>query len=91
MQALAAIPAGILADKLRRDVILRGSSIVGLLSIAVMIYALFYGNNNNHTFVLMAVGLAMWGLFTGAYLPPLQALFADSVQNGNRSQLETWK
>eukprot|EP00123_Amoebidium_parasiticum_P012836 comp21606_c0_seq1/m.30278 comp21606_c0_seq1/g.30278 ORF comp21606_c0_seq1/g.30278 comp21606_c0_seq1/m.30278 type:complete len:454 (-) comp21606_c0_seq1:584-1945(-) len=91
MQALAAIPAGFLADKIRRDTVLRGSSALGLVAIVLMLYALFWGGDSTHTFILMTVGLGMWGFFTGAYLPPLQSIFADSVPNGNRSNLETWR
>jgi len=68
---------------------------VKTLSIAMLLIALglFLANilDNTQTYIVITVGLGLWGAYTGAYLSPLSAIYADSVETGSRSELETYR
>ncbi len=70
-------PAGILADKIRRDIILKFSGILGIM--AMLILAL----SSNIIFIMIA--LFLWGAFQGFARPAFEAIIADSLPTGNRS------
>ena len=83
-QLLTSFPAGILADKYRRDSLLRASSIVG----AVAAVSTFIASRMENFFFL-GCALAMWGFFWGLSFGPISALFADSINDGDRSHYFT--
>ena len=110
-QLIAAFPAGYLADRFRRDKVLRYSSILGHFAIAAIFIALFWketshseSEENTTQFVLICIGLGkdiilailvslivllvaigLWGTYTGSSNAPLEALYADSTTDENRS------
>ncbi|KNC81356.1 hypothetical protein SARC_06316 [Sphaeroforma arctica JP610] len=92
-QALASIPASILADRYRRDIVLRWSGGIGALGIALTIVALLqpYGHNWYENFLMLCVGMAVFGVYMGMWSPPLYAIYADSIPSGQRSGYETWR
>lgn len=88
VKAFVAIPSGYLADKYKRSSMLKASSILGFISVAVITYALIKqltGSNNMLVYYLMCCGLSLRGAFAGAYNPAIIALFADSLPDGSRS------
>ncbi|GIL45087.1 hypothetical protein Vafri_2033 [Volvox africanus] len=85
--AAAAIPAGWLAIKHRRDSILKVMGLVAFAAIAITSAALVL--DVPYKYGLLCCGLALWGV-AQANAPVLDALFADSVPTGNRSKLYTW-
>lgn len=81
LQLVAAIPAGVLADRHRRDTVLRWGAAVGCAALCWMVYALL----SRPTVAVLAAGMALLGLYRGSYNSALEALFADSVQHGKSS------
>lgn len=79
-QLITSFPAGYVSDLYRRDSLLKLASIVGLLGIAVTVWASY---NENYRYLLAA--LAVWGCFWGIANTSLVALFADSIPEGQRS------
>lgn len=78
MQLLTSMPAGWLADKVRRDTVLRVGAGVGLTGGAALAYAVTFANST----VAVAFAMALCGAYRGFYNPSLEALFADSVERG---------
>ncbi|GAB4822716.1 hypothetical protein N2152v2_009762 [Parachlorella kessleri] len=85
-QLVAALPAGVLTDRHRRDTMLRVSALVGLLAGCLMAYTLLLNPGLRH----LCVAMAALGVYRGVYNPPLESIFADSVRAG-RSSLYTKK
>lgn len=74
---LVVFPAGTIADKVRRDLVLKGSFFVGLVALSLMSIA--------STLFLVVLALVFWGIFQGMVQPSLEAIFADSLPSGGRS------
>eukprot|EP00123_Amoebidium_parasiticum_P018179 comp24125_c0_seq1/m.43768 comp24125_c0_seq1/g.43768 ORF comp24125_c0_seq1/g.43768 comp24125_c0_seq1/m.43768 type:complete len:461 (-) comp24125_c0_seq1:210-1592(-) len=92
LQALAAIPAGLLADKYRRDTVLKGSAAIGLVGMVVTLAGLYqFFNNWYENYLLLTAGLGIFGLYMGAWSPPMYAIYADSVASGQRSKYEMYR
>ena len=83
-QLLSSFPAAVLADKYRRDTMLKISAVVGLLA-ATLTYAASMKQN----FLFLGVALAFWGFFWGISNTSILALFADSMNDGERSKYFT--
>jgi MFS family permease len=79
---LFVFPAGALADKFRRDIILKIATVFGLAGLIILIA----GNS----FTLILISMALWGLFNAMVRPSLESIFADSVESGYRSKLYSW-
>ncbi|NHJ85752.1 MAG: MFS transporter [Asgard group archaeon] len=79
---LFVFPAGFLADRFRRDTILKIAGVFGLTSLAF----LAFGNS----FVYIFVSLFLFGIFNAFTNPSIQAIFADSVTSGYRSRIYSW-
>ncbi|KAK9823877.1 hypothetical protein WJX72_006127 [[Myrmecia] bisecta] len=94
--ALSAIPAGRLADKTRRDTLLRFFGAVGIVSIVTLAAAVLVPNHTLHlgslalnsSYVLLCCGLALAGSTNGG-ASVSDALFADSIATGARSKYFT--
>jgi MFS family permease len=83
-QLLSGFPAGVLADKYRRDTLLKVSSAFGVIAATLTLIA----TQIDH-FILLGVALSCWGLFWGVSSTSLSALFADSISDGERSKYFT--
>jgi MFS family permease len=81
LQLVAALPAGYLADRHRRDTILRGGAAVGALAGALLAYALAVQPTQVW---LLAAAMAGLGCYRGVYNSALEAIFADSIETGRR-------
>ena len=79
---LFVFPAGFMADRFRRDVILKSATVIGIASMGFLIF----GNS----IIYILVSLLLWGLFNALVRPSLEALFADSVESGYRSKIYSW-
>lgn len=83
-QLLVSFPVGFLADRYRRDTMLKLASVVGMVAVTVTLLSLHLGS-----FSLLVVALAVWGIMWGITNTALSALFADSIPNGERSHYFT--
>ena len=79
---LVVLPAGYFADKFRRDIMLKIASIIGFISLFVLMFW------NSLTAIFISLGL--WGLFQGLNRPALESILADSTVSGNRSRMYSW-
>ncbi len=70
-------PAGIMADKYRRQNMLRVSAIVGIIAMITLAMA--------NSIMLILVAMLLWGAFQGLTRPAFESILADSLQSGNRS------
>jgi MFS family permease len=83
-QLVASFPAGYVADAYRRDTLLRASSVMGVTAIAATTAACWQEN-----YVYLVVALSIWGCCYGFANTTLSALFADSIQDGERAHYFT--
>jgi MFS family permease len=79
-QLFSSFPAGYLADKYRRDFMLKIGSAVGFIAAFCTFVAA-----RSESFILLGSALSIWGLFWGICNTTTTALFADSIPNGERS------
>ncbi|MHA1685971.1 MAG: MFS transporter [Candidatus Heimdallarchaeaceae archaeon] len=80
---LLVFPAGILADRVRRDLVLKIAALFGLISLGIMI---IFGDNIYWIFA----ALVFWGAFQGFNRPGLEAILADSIPTRRRSKVYVW-
>ena len=80
LQLVVSMPAGWLADRTRRDWVLRIGAIVGFCGFMALIMAMSVSWNSPIAAVVVA--MALLGSYRGIYNPALEALFADSVETG---------
>ena len=80
---LAALPAGWLADRYRRDYVLKGAAALGAMAAATLVATLLYQLPVQSLFG----ACALLGVYTGFNNAPLEALFADCIQRGKRHVL----
>ena len=85
---LTALPVGFLADKYSRARVIAGGGVIMLLAAGVTLYALF-DVGGGRAYVAICGAMALWGVGGGVVTGPVQALFADSVPRGERSQAYT--
>ena len=83
-QLVTSFPTGYLADRYRRDLLLRVASVVGLLAMASTLFAI----HKSH-YVALVIGLAVWGSYWGISNTAMSAIFADSIPTGERSKYFT--
>lgn len=79
-QLCTSIPTGILADKYRRDTLLKAGALVGIAAVASSLKASFqpgYG--------MLLIALLLWGIHWGIVNTSITALFSDSIPDGERS------
>ncbi|EFN59526.1 hypothetical protein CHLNCDRAFT_138179 [Chlorella variabilis] len=86
LQMLVALPAGYLADRHRRDTMLRAGAAVCAVAGAVLACALML----RPTVWMLGAAMALLGCYRGIYSAALEAIFADSIMQG-RSGLYTRK
>lgn len=79
---IVAIPAGVLADKLRRQTLLKSGGITGICACILLVITLLVQSMD-----MMYVSMFLWGAYRGVQSPALAALFADSLPTGKRSKL----
>ena len=79
-QMLAALPAGWLADKYRRDRVLKVAAVIGTLAGVSLAVTLVDALPIQALFGSMA----LLGCYTGFNNAPLEALFADCIPRGKR-------
>ena len=79
-QLITSFPSGVLADRHRRDSLLKVASGVGMMAIVATIGACY-----QQSYVFLAAALSIWGCFWGIANTSISALFADSIHDGDRS------
>ena len=80
LQLVAAVPAGLLTDKCRRDTVLRVAAGIGLVAGLALAFCLFF--TAPVWCFMIAMGLV--GAYKGFNNPAIESIFADSVQRGKR-------
>ena len=80
---IVVFPSGYLADRFRRDWMLRMAAIFGLVSAVILFFAT--------SLPMIFMALITWGMYQGITRPSLEALFADSVPSGDRSIMYSWR
>ncbi len=81
MLTIVVFPSGVMADRFRRDWMLRIASVIGITSVLILFFAV--------DLTQIIISLVFWGLYQGLTRPALEALFADSVPSGTRSWIYT--
>ena len=81
-------PSGYLADKYRRDTLIRVSVFFGILSQVTLLYGINLPiSSTNTVMTFLFIAQAFGGLGWGLSGPAAQALLADSIEPGNRSKI----
>lgn len=80
VQMLTALPTGVLADRHRRDTMLRAGAAVGAAAGGVLAAALLL----RPTVWVLGLAMALLGCYRGVYSAALEAIFADSIAQGRR-------
>lgn len=70
-------PAGFMADKYPRQVLLRIAAIVGIIAMLQLALA--------NSIFLILIAMLLWGAFQGIARPAFESILADSLPSGNRS------
>lgn len=83
-QLLASFPTGYMADKYRRDTMLKMASFVGVIATIVTLLSLY-----NLSWKFLVVALSIWGVVWGIANTSMTALFADSVRDEQRTKYFT--
>jgi len=83
-QLLSSFPSGWAADRYGRQLVLRCGSIVGFVGIVTTLYACL-----KQKFWILATSLGLWGIYNGMTSTAIMALFADSIQEEERSSYFT--
>lgn len=93
--AAAGLPAGWLADKFRRDRVLRYASAIMIVAIATTAAALLLPHwtidiaaQVDSRVLLLMLAMVLWGVSEGGN-PVIESIFADSVPTGNRAGVYT--
>jgi MFS family permease len=79
-QLAVSLPTGVLADRYRRDAVLKVASAVGFKAILISLFAIW-----QTSYQWLTLALAVYGAFWGLANTSLTALFADSIRDGDRS------
>ncbi|ETV99062.1 hypothetical protein, variant 2 [Aphanomyces invadans] len=79
VRILVTFPAGYASDRFRRDTVLKFAGGLGLLCAMLSVSAYISGH-----MVLLYVAYACWGGYFAIQRPATEALFADSIPNGQR-------
>jgi len=83
-QLVVSFPVGFLADRYRRDTMIKVASAIGICSISLIYVAIL-----KDSYVWLTLALSVWGAFWGTANTSLAALFADSIPQGERSKYFT--
>ena len=96
-QLLFALPIGVVADLYGKARVVAYGGVLMLLAVVVSVWAVTGAVHSVDSFsdailayrwLLLALGL--WGIVGGIVSGPSQAIFADSIRKGQRSELFTW-
>ncbi|KAF0718906.1 Aste57867_1406 [Aphanomyces stellatus] len=79
VRLMVAIPGGMASDYFRRDTVLKAAGVLGLLCVGLSFTAYLM----NHM-TLLYVAYGCWGAYFAIQRPALEAIFADSVPQGER-------
>ena len=81
-------PSGWVADKYRRDILIRVSVVFGVLSQVMLLFGISLPISSTDTVMtFLFISQALGGLGWGLSGPAAQALLADSIEPGNRSKV----
>ena len=86
LQLFSSFPGGYFADKYRRDIVIRFSAIIGIVSTALVVSAVALKN-----MWLVGGAFATVGTYWGLTTTSISALFADSLRDKQRSKYITWR
>ena len=81
VQLVVSLPAGWLADRRRRDLVLRIGAMMGLCG-GLSLLAAMISTWMTNSILRVGVAMSLLGSYRGIYTPALEAIFADSVEVG---------
>ena len=95
---ITALPVGILADCWGKAKVVQSGGLLMLLTIALTLAALVIVRQEaeesrqaaNQSYYILVAALFLWGVLGGISYGPSQALYADSIPKGKRSEMLTW-
>jgi len=79
---LFVFPAGYLADRFNRDIILKAATFIGITALGFFIFG--------QSIIFILVAMLLFGLFNAAIRPSIESIFADSIESGYRSRVYSW-
>ncbi|ETV99066.1 hypothetical protein H310_08498 [Aphanomyces invadans] len=79
VRLVVAIPGGYASDWLRRDTVLKVAGALGLVCVAMSMTSYLLGH-----MLLLYIAYGCWGAYFALQRPALEAIFADSVPQGER-------
>lgn len=96
-QLVSALPVGIVADVYGKAKVVAAGGGLMLVTIALSLWAVSSVMHNQdsvedatRSYYWLVAALGLWGIVGGVSSGTTQALFADSIAKGNRSELYTW-
>ena len=84
MQLLSALPAGVAADKDRRDRTLRFGALLGVTATAVLAAGVLLSAPR---FAVLFAAMGLLGAYKGCTSPVVETVFADATTKGRRTEL----
>jgi len=84
LQLISSFPGGYLADKYRRDTVLKWSAVVGIIAAALIISAVVTKN-----FYFLLAAFSTMGIYWGLTTTSISALYADSLADKQRAKYIT--
>lgn len=90
-QLIVAIPVGIRADRyeVSKSKMLQTSKYLGFLATVTSMVALWTVSSFQYRYWIFFASFVFAGIWTGYYDPPLEALFANSLENGDQRKKYT--
>ena len=82
LQLLVALPAGVAADKARRDTTLRFGALLGLAAVAVLAAGVIL---DAPRFAILFSAMGLLGAYKGGTSPVVETVFADATPKGRRT------
>lgn len=98
-QLVTALPVGYVADVWGKAKVVRVGAVLMMLTIAITLWTLWdiviVQDRNSEavsyrSYIILVVALGLWGIVSGISFGPSQALYADSISQGKRSEMLTY-
>lgn len=80
---ITALPIGLLADKIGRSPVIKMGGTIFIVAASMTGYAVYYKPEGDYYW--LGASMCLWGVGGGIFNGPAQALFADSLEQGERS------
>lgn len=93
-QLVTALPIGYLADKWARSPVIKMGCVISAIACTSTLFGIIENGplhlNSDGQFYVLLASMCLWGINSGVFNGPIQALFADSIPAGERSKWYTY-